>query len=549
MSANKVLKFDENIELLLNMAEEYAQKGQHAKAVSLIRRALKNNPDELTAKFALSQELSLIGQYKLSADVLFEMLTKDPENPEVNLALGEIFYSLGNWNLAAYYFKIYSRFALEEINPEPFENILSLEIPKKFSIIHPMTEERASELRQKGAKYMREGRIEEARTIFKEIEDSFPRDSMIKTDIAFTYLLKNDIKNGKFYARQACELDEKNVSALCNLAMAYSLDNEIELCDEICQKLNNSTTNEPIEIFKIASTFCEIKKDDFAFEWLKKFLQADPQQSIDIYYLCAFAGFNSQNYEACEKILNYILMLDENNHVAKYYLKQLKTFLSYKDLPKPKRWDYYPQIPLAVWRKRLEILNSRQDFYGVWQDEELMEYLDWAFDTLEDSALHNNLVEKLAKTDKNHCISYFKKLLLNQNLDLSVKGKILLCLLFLGVRGRFFMVRDGYFSFIDVPKNIPHIVMDAVYFCIAKLSTVFMMDAKYPSVVIKVAKNIQKRILDSGSFLDIDTRQLSAVIARNCNFEWLDDKKIMDIFAVTYKEITDLNDYIFNNNI
>ena len=151
-----------------------------------------------------------------------------------------------------------------------------------------MTEERASELRHKGAKYMREGRIEEARTIFKEIEDSFPRDSMIKTDIAFTYLLKNDIKNGKFYARQACELDEKNVSALCNLAMAYSLDNEIELCDEICQKLNNSTTNEPIEIFKIASTFCEIKKDDFAFEWLKKFLQADPQQSIDIYYLCAF---------------------------------------------------------------------------------------------------------------------------------------------------------------------------------------------------------------------------------------------------------------------
>ena len=69
-------------------------------------------------------------------------------------------------------------------------------------------------------------------------------------------------------------------------------------------------------------------KDDFSFEWLKKFLQADPQQSIDIYYLCAFAGFNSQNYEACEKILNYILLLDENNHVAKYYLKQLKTFLS-----------------------------------------------------------------------------------------------------------------------------------------------------------------------------------------------------------------------------
>lgn len=547
MSENKILNFDDNIELLLNMAEDYSQKGQHVKAVSLIRRVLKKAPEDIVAKFALAEELSVVGQYRLAADILFELLTKDPENPEVNLALGEIFYSLNNWNLSAYYFKIYSRLSVDELNTEHFEDILSLEIPKKFSIIHPMTAERALELRQRAAMYMREGRIEDARNIFKEIEDSFPQDSMIKTDIAFTYLLKNDIKNGKLYAQQAYELDSSNISALCNLAMAYSLDNENELCDEICQKLNDSATNEPIEIFKIASTFCEIKKDDFAFVWLKKFLQTDPQQSMEIYYLCAFAGFNSGNYEACEKILNYILLLDANNHIAKYYLKELKPYLVYKEILNSKRWDYYPQIPLSVWRRRIEILNTKQDFYGIWEDDELMEYLDWAFDTLEDSIFHEKLIEKLSKTDKKNCIVYFKKLLLNQNLDLAIKGRVLYYLLFLGVRGRFFMVRDGYFSFIDVPKNIPHIVSDAVYLCIATLSDVFMMDSKYPSVVIKVAKNIQKRMLDNGSLLDINIKQLSAVIARNCNFDWLDDKKIMELFAVSYKEIVDLNDYIFNN--
>ena len=187
-----------------------------------------------------------------------------------------------------------------------------------------------------------------------------------------------------------------------------------------------------------------------------------------------------------------------------------------------------------------------QDFYGVWQNEDLLERISWAFNTIDDPTLHSKLVEKLALTDKKYCAPYLKKLLLNQNLALNVKGKIFFCLLVQGVRGRFFMVRDGYFSYVDVPKNIPHIVAESVYLCISKLSTLFLLDSNYPSKVIKVAKNIQTRILDNGLSSDIDVRQLSAVIARNCNFTWLDDKKIMDFFGVEYKQMTDLNDYIFN---
>lgn len=546
--AEKILKFTESTTLLLDMAEEYAQKGQHSKAVSFIRRAIKNNPDDDSAKYALSQELCLLGQYKLSADVLFEMLTKDPDDPDYNLALGEIFYALNNWNLAAFYFKNYSRFSDEFVTPEPLEEVISLDAPKKFSIVYPMTKDRAKELRHKGALCMRDGRIEEARNIFKEIEDAFPEDSMVKTDIAFTYLLKNDIKNGKLYAKMAYELDNENISAMSNLAMAYNLDGETESCEEICARLNQANPEEPVEIFKIASTFCEVKKDEMAFHWLEKFIKTDVAQSIEIYYLYAFSAYNSGHYKEAEKIFQYVLLIEEDNHVAKYYLQELKPYLLDNDLPREKRWDYYPQIPLSVWRKRIECLNTRQDFYGIWQDEIFMEYVNWAFDTIDDPELHDKLVEKLANTDKKSCGKYFKKLLLNQNVGLLVKGKILFCLLMQGARGRFFMVRDGYFSYIDVPKNIPHILTEAVYLCIAKLSTLFMMDANYPSIIIKVAKNIQSRILDNGLSSDLDIRHLSAVIARNCNFSWLDDKKIMDVFVVTYKEMTELNDYIFNSD-
>ena len=159
MSTNNLIKFKESTTMLLDMAEEYAQKGQHLKAVSLIRRAIKNDKNDLTAKYALSQELCLLGQYKLSADVLFQLLATDPDNPDLNLALGEIFYALNNWNLAAFYFKNYSEFSDEFNDKEPLAEVLSLDLPKRFEIVHPMTKQRAKELRHKGATLMREGKI------------------------------------------------------------------------------------------------------------------------------------------------------------------------------------------------------------------------------------------------------------------------------------------------------------------------------------------------------------------------------------------------------
>lgn len=545
--AKNIIKFQEDPDVLLDMAEDYSQKGKHAKAISLIKRVLKNNPDDADAKFAFSQELSNVCQYKLAQDVLFEMLTRDAEDVPVNLSLGETFYSSGNWSVAAYYFKRYSELTDLQIQSEIMQDVANFATGNNgFSIVYPMTRERADELRKKAADLMRNGQIEEAREIFKEIEESFPADSMAKSDISFTYLIKNDIENGKIYAQKACELDENNISALCNLAMIYNIGGERESCEEICRKLSRIETDDAAEIFKIASTFCEIKKDDSAYIWLEKFLKVEPTPSTDILYHYAFAAFNSGRYQKAKETFDYILLMNEKDYIAKYYVKALEPYLIDSSV-KRERWEYYPQIPLKEWKKRVEFLNSKQDFFGVWQDEELQEWIGWAFDTVPDPALHDNLVGKLAQTDKKKSVEYFKRLLLNQNVSLAVKGKIMFCLLIRGVRGRFFIVRDGFFSVIDVPKNIPHVVSDAVLLCIAKLSMFFIMDGDYPAKVIKVGKMIQSEIIDKGLSDNLDTRQLAAVITRICNFEWLDDKKIMDLFGVTYNELTEMNEYLFND--
>lgn len=549
--AKSIIKFQEDPDLLLDMAEDHSQAGHHAKAISLIKRVLKNNPSDLDAKFAFSQELINICRYGQAEDVLFEMLTRDPEDAAVILALGEAYYSAGDWTIAAYYFKRYSDTSDIQFQPDIVQGAESFASDDRgFSVVHPLTKARVAEMRKKAADLIRNGRVDDARDIFKEIEEAFPKDSVAKSDVSFTYLIKNDIENGKLYAQKACELDENNISALCNLAMIYNLSGEKENCEKICQKISITETDAAAEIFKIASTFCEIKNDEMAFIWLDKFLKADPLPSPEVLYHYVFAAFNSGRYDVAKETLGYLLLVNEKDYVAKYYDKELDEYIATKASQKERltteRWDYYPQIPVKEWKKRLEYFNSKQDFFGVWQDEEIQEWIGWAFDTVPDPALHDSLVGKLAQTDKKKCVEYFKRLLLNQNVSLAVKGKILFCLLIRGVRGRIFIVRDGFFTTIDVPKSIPDLIADAVFLCIAKLSMFFILDGDYPSRVVKVARNVQSRIITHGLSDNLDTRQLAAVIARNCNFEWIDDKKITEVFGVTYKEMTDMNDYVFN---
>ena len=134
--AKKIIKFQEDPDVLLDMAEDYSQKGKHAKAISLIKRVLKNNPHDADAKFAFSQELSNVRQYKLAQDVLFEMLTRDAEDVPVNLSLGETFYSSGNWSVAAYYFKRYSELTDLQIQSEIMQDVANFATGNNgFSIV------------------------------------------------------------------------------------------------------------------------------------------------------------------------------------------------------------------------------------------------------------------------------------------------------------------------------------------------------------------------------------------------------------------------------
>ena len=91
--------FSASNELMLDKADALIEKGQYVKAVSLIRRALENQPASFETKLFLAEVYHDMELYALSNNVLFELMRKEPKNPDVLLLLGKNYLELNELSL------------------------------------------------------------------------------------------------------------------------------------------------------------------------------------------------------------------------------------------------------------------------------------------------------------------------------------------------------------------------------------------------------------------------------------------------------------------
>ncbi|MFR3346601.1 MAG: tetratricopeptide repeat protein [Christensenellales bacterium] len=315
--------FSASNELMLDKADALIEKGQYVKAVSLIRRALENQPASFETKLFLAEVYHDMELYALSNNVLFELMRKEPKNPDVLLLLGKNYLELNELSLCGYYFKLYSENNAEaEITLEP-ERIQA--VRGGLELVHPMTKRRADLLQQKAGMLIRNDRLDDAKSIFEELERNFPDEIAYKNNTAFTDLLLNDYVGGEKKARDALSLKPDDPVALCNLVTALYMAGKREELKKYAEILAKCETEEPVEIFKIATTFCEIKFDEEAFVWLEKLLKGSPYE-LDMLFLYGFAAFNCGKYEKFEEALTDITTIDESNAVAWFYRKFMDGF-------------------------------------------------------------------------------------------------------------------------------------------------------------------------------------------------------------------------------
>lgn len=537
--------FSASNELMLDKADALIEKGQYVKAVSLIRRALENQPASFETKLFLAEVYHDMELYALSNNVLFELMRKEPKNPDVLLLLGKNYLELNELSLCGYYFKLYSENNAEaEITLEP-ERIQA--VRGGLELVHPMTKRRADLLQQKAGMLIRNDRLDDAKSIFEELERNFPDEIAYKNNTAFTDLLLNDYIGGEKKARDALSLKPDDPVALCNLVTALYMAGKRAELKEYAEILAKCETEEPVEIFKIATTFCEIKFDEEAFIWLEKLLKGSPYE-LDMLFLYGFAAFNCGKYEKFEEALTDITTIDESNAVAWFYRKFMDGFYENSGRSRYKRLDYYPQIPLTAAQRYSTTLKQLPDLFGIWNDEDLFRVVEWALRYTNDAELHEKVVSNLSRTSPKPCTAYFKSLLIRDEVSLYLKSLIIKALMEMGVYGRFHLVKDGYFTWVDIPKNLPFVLRDSVIIAVSRMSVEFIYEKNFVSKIVSKALEIQSDILDEGmENFRVDDNTFAAVICRACGFEGVTDQELMRIFDTDYFKLLRQTEILFAN--
>lgn len=540
---NKI--FSASTEIMLDKADMLIEKGQYVKAVSLIRRAMENEPSSFEVKLFLAEVYHDMELYVLSNNVLFELMRKDPKNPDVLLVLGKNYLELNELSLCGYYFKLYSENNAEaEITLEP-EKVQA--VRNGLELVHPMTKRRADLLQQKAGMLIRNERLDDAKSIFEELERNFPDEIAYKNNTAFTELLLNDYVKGEQKARDALRLKPDDPVALCNLVTALSMAGKRDELKQYAEILSRCSTDDPVEIFKIATTFCEIKFDEQAFVWLEKLLKNSPYE-LDMLFLYGFAAFNCGKYEKFEEVLTDIMTIDESNPVAWFYRKFMDGFYENSKRSRYKRLDYYPQIPLTAAQRYSSTLKQLPDLFGIWNDEDLFRVVEWALRYTNDAELQEKVVSNLSRTSPKPCAAYFKSLLLRDDVSLYLKSLIVKGLLEMEVYGRIHLVKDGYFTSMDVPKNLPSVLRESVILAISRMSVEFIYEKSFVSKIVGKAVEIQSVVLDEGiENFCVDNNTLAAVICRTCGFEGVTDQELMRIFDTDYFKLLRQTEILFAN--
>ena len=116
----------------------------------------------------------------------------------------------------------------------------------------------------------------------------------------------------------------------------------------------------------------------------------------------------------------------------------------------------------------------------------------------------------------------------------------------MGVYGRFHLVKDGYFTWVDIPKNLPFVLRDSVIIAVSRMSVEFIYEKNFVSKIVSKALEIQSDILDEGmENFRVDDNTLAAVICRACGFEGVTDQELMRIFDTDYFKLLRQTEILF----
>lgn len=419
-----IVEFDVGVDRLLNIAYKKIDKSEYVNAVSILKKALVEDPENVDVLLELASVYSKMNMIDKSNR--FAYLALDLKHNEMSLyLLGNNFLKLHMYDEGIEYFN-----RIIDMYPDgDYADYVELVIDRLEDKEVTGRELKLLNLTQKGKKYLENEEYDKAIKLFSRVSMAVPEHNFIKNNLAMAYFYDKQTEKSIKLCKEVIATSRYDIYANCNLALFY---HRLNKKHELNKQLDKLLKLEPVtqeEYLKIISIYCEMKRHEDVIRVVK---QAGMVYSYDITYMyfLAAANYNLGNVNKSLSIYHDIIKIDEDNFEAYYYIKSINSLM------KPKSIDYYNQLPMVavidcVKQIKAMMDMTREELVKNWTEENRLIAM-WGL-RYRDDGVKRLCISILSVVDDEDSKRALKEALFSTSMSDEVKKDILANLQFMGV--------------------------------------------------------------------------------------------------------------------
>lgn len=333
---SNIVSFDVGVEKLLNIAYKKIEKSDYLNAIPVLKKALQDDEENVDAMLELATLYSKMGMIDVSNRYAYSALSI--EHNEISLyLLGNNFFKMHMYDRGISYYK-----RLLEMYPEgSYASYVEMVIERYEDKSIAGREIKLMKMTRKGKKYIEKEQYQKAIRLFSMLVKVSPEHLFLKNNLAMAYFYNKEYDKAIRLCREVISKRRYDVHANCNLAMFYYKQKNKYEYNIQKNKLDKLKPGNQEEYIKLVTTYCEIKSHEDVVRISRQAIMTYSYDTTYMFFMAA-AYYNLGKVNKSLSTYHDILKIDEDNYIAHYYIKSIKSLM------KPKKIDYYNQLPVVA---------------------------------------------------------------------------------------------------------------------------------------------------------------------------------------------------------
>lgn len=429
----KVLRFERDAEFHFDKFQRTAEQGKYLEALVALRACIEKEPENPEYQISLAELYTEMGDYEESNFLLFELMRAGEDfEGDCVFGLGCNFWGMQDFDKARECFERYLyQYPDGEYDYEASDMLQMLSEEQTETALGTVrAPQEIYRLAEQGKRALDQGNYHEAVRLLEQVSNNYPDMVFAHNNLALAYYCLERYDKAIEVAQRVLTRQPRNAHALCNLALFHHARGDASAAREYCEKVRGLEPENYEESVKILLTFLEVEDYEDAYTAGKELLRDNPYD-VRVLFLCGATAANLGKLGEAIRCFMDIIRIEPDNTIALYYKNYVQSRRDAGAANAPMSYLY--QVPFEELRARLTYLNAcarkgPQELAVLWQtNENFSRTLLWGL-TLTDLSIKRALTEMLADFGDVRAKRVLKRFLLTRDQPDELKNDVFLML-------------------------------------------------------------------------------------------------------------------------